>query len=155
MPKQFGSETKRRAVRLVEEYISANACSIEAECSAVSPKIDISYHMLRNWLKGSRGSHQSSGEMSREEIASEVAQLRSRLREMEREPTIASKPHRLFRQEAHPPRPAMICFIKEQGSFRGLAHLPDTQGALRRRFHLLRGLSVCPVASSLCRFDQR
>ncbi|MGP5659984.1 transposase [Corynebacterium falsenii] len=83
MPKQFSPETKRRAVRLVEEHISANACSIEAACKAVSPKIDISYHTLRNWLKASRVSHQSTGEMSGEELAYEVAQLLSRLREME------------------------------------------------------------------------
>lgn len=105
MPKKFTPEARQRAVRLVEEHISANACSIEAACRAVAPKIDVSAHTLRSWLKASRATHQPTGEMTREELAVEVAQLRNRLQEMERANEILKAASAFFAAELDRPGP--------------------------------------------------
>lgn len=49
MPKIFDQEAKDRAVRLVEDRIRVQECSIVSACEQVAPKLGVSASVLRQW----------------------------------------------------------------------------------------------------------
>lgn len=105
MPIKFTPEVRERAVRLCEEHIAKEKCPVVVACKAIAPKIGVSYHTLRNWVKLSRAEQQPIGEMTREELATEVKQLRTKLVEMQRANEILKAASAFFAAELDRPGP--------------------------------------------------
>ena len=80
MPKKFDQDAKDRVVRLVEDRILAEGCSIQAACEEVAPKLGVSWHSARGWLQASR----RAGGIKREEedIVAENARLRRKVAQL-------------------------------------------------------------------------
>lgn len=106
-------------MRLAEEHIIQEHCSIEAASRRWPPKTGVSPHTLPSWLKASRTTHQPTTDMTREELAAEVRQLRAKLTEMQRANEILKTASAFFAAELDRPGPYLIRFIDEdQGSLR-------------------------------------
>lgn len=105
MPHKFTPDVRDRAVRLTEEHISKERCSVTVACQAIAPKIGVSHHTLRNWVKASRAAHQPTTDMSREELAAEVKELRAKLVEMQRANEILKAASAFFAAELDRPGP--------------------------------------------------
>lgn len=54
MTRVFDQDFKDRAVRLVEDRIRAQGCSIVTACDEVAPRLEVSARALRQWLQKSR-----------------------------------------------------------------------------------------------------
>lgn len=80
MPKIFGQEAKDRAVRLVEDRISVQECSIVSACEQIASKLGVSASALRQWLQKSRRENRDRGDQI--DLVAENARLRQEVREL-------------------------------------------------------------------------
>jgi len=64
MPRKFDQDAKDRVVRLVEDRILTEQCSVRGACEAVAPKLGVSWHTARQWVQASR----RAGVVQREEV---------------------------------------------------------------------------------------
>lgn len=105
MPKKFSADLRAQAVRLAQQHMQTHAVSIATACDEVGPKVGVSPHTLRHWVQVARRDSQPTTQMSREELAGEVRQLRARLAEMERANEILKAASAFFAAELDRPGP--------------------------------------------------
>ena len=91
-----------RVVRLVEDCILAEGCSIQAACEAVAPKLGVSWYSAKTWLQASR----RAGGIKREEedIVAENARLRREVAELRDTNELLKAASAFFASELDPQR---------------------------------------------------
>ena len=80
MPKKFDQDAKDRAVRLVEDRIRVQGCSIVSACEYIAPRLGVSASALRQWLQKSRRENRYRGDEI--DLVAENAQLRHEVQEL-------------------------------------------------------------------------
>lgn len=105
MPKKFSADVRSKAVRLVEEHARYHQCSLASACEAIAPKIGVSHHTLRNWLKAARAERRPVVEMTYDQLQARVNYLETRLDESERAIEILKAASAFFAKELDHPGP--------------------------------------------------
>lgn len=79
MGKKFDQDVKDRVVRLVEDRIKNQRCSIDRACREVAPKLGVSHHSARTWVKIARRAGITYEEV---DLVAKNAQLRQENQEL-------------------------------------------------------------------------
>ena len=102
MPKRFDQETRDRVVRLIEERIAREGCSILAASQEIAPRLGVSWHSARHWVQMAR----RSGLPARreEDVFAENARLRAEIAELRDVNELLKAASAFFASELDPQR---------------------------------------------------
>ena len=83
MSKRFDQGFKDRVVRLVEDRVSCEGVSVWAACVEIAPRLGVSAHTARFWVRLARQEARETLQASDKDLLAENARLRKRVRELE------------------------------------------------------------------------
>ena len=102
MPRVYSAEFKAKAIRLAEEHIELEGCSMWAAASEVGQKLDIPAHTLHGWLKRDPARKQDEADHS-ESVEDELKRLRRENKELRRANEILKTASAFFAAELDRP----------------------------------------------------
>lgn len=102
MPRVYSTEFKAKAIRLAEEHIELEGCSMGAASLEVGQKLDIPPHTIDSWLK--RGPVRNKDEAGQSEsVEDELKRLRRENKELRRANEILKTASAFFAAELDRP----------------------------------------------------
>lgn len=101
MPRKYSSEFKAKAIRLANERVELEGCSMWAAAEEIGEKLDIPAHTLNTWLK--RQSSNAKAEKQSGSAEQELKRLRQEIKELRRANDILKTASAFFAAELDRP----------------------------------------------------